>query len=141
MGGAHMISEVHSVGAQPDRRKRAGSVAGAVLACLLAGVVSAPAQEACAPLPEASGKHRSVESYTSTLELCERSGVRRVAIRTMRIDGAAALLLVNPDRLSTTLDPAACWTCAPATDADIAETRFETAVRGARERQGKTIGE
>jgi hypothetical protein len=136
-----MAPDGYSVGRGPDGRKPAGLAAAVALALFAWGIGAAAAQEACGSLPLAGGRHRAVDSYAPTLQLCQRGSVRRVAIRTMRLDGTGVLLLVDPDRLATSLDPAACWTCAPATDSEIAETRFETVVKDARDREGRMIGD
>lgn len=137
-----MVADGESVRRSRARGKPRGVARAAVLAAaLLAYSPGAGAEDACRALPDPGGHHRSVEAYSSTLEVCSRGDLRRIAIRTMRLDGAPALLLVDPDRLATTLEPASCWTCTPASDADIAETRFESAIRKGRDQEGKAIGD
>jgi hypothetical protein len=95
-------------------------------------VATARAEDHCppasiAPLPAPTGAR--VKDYAPVFESCERDDERRLAIRRMSVDGEALLLAVNPETLETSLERAACWRCAPTTDAEQAGTRFLEAVR------------
>lgn len=98
----------------------------AVLTILsLAGPASA--EEACLYSPRVHSGLASAESvadYRSTLQICHGAGRDLVAIRTMRIDDEPHLLLVDPDRLATRIERAACWTCQPTSDEALAGGRY-----------------
>jgi hypothetical protein len=98
--------------------------------CVLANAsLTGPAlaAEACLYSPQAQPGLASAESvadYRSTLQICHGAGRDLVAIRTMRIDDEPHLLLVDPDRLATRIERAACWTCQPTSDEALAGRRY-----------------
>src|SRR5208337_4943223 len=54
---------------------------------------------------------KRVEDYRPILKSCAASGRKILAIRFMRVDGEDLLLAVDPQRLDTSLERAACWKC------------------------------
>jgi hypothetical protein len=71
----------------------------------------------------------TVADYRSTLLACRSAeGENRIAIRTLTIDGAPLLLLADPEKLSTRIERAACWTCQDASDdaaaSPLGQTRY-----------------
>jgi hypothetical protein len=110
-------------------------------AAVLTSPVPSRAGDPSCEVPVPARSDRLVQSYAPTLELCGHGDARRIAIRSMRLDGQPAYLLVDPERLTTSLESAACWSCTPASDEDIAQTRYETVVRHARDQEGKVLGE
>jgi hypothetical protein len=98
---------------------------------------AALADEACAyrPTPrEGLVSAESIVDYQSTLLSCRNGkGEQRVAIRSMTIDTTAFRLLADPDRLSTAIERAACWTCEPASEESLAATHYLRAVTKAAE--------
>jgi peptidoglycan/xylan/chitin deacetylase (PgdA/CDA1 family) len=100
--------------------------AGALAA--LAFASSALADEACLyrPTPQAGlVSAESVADYRSTLLSCHRAdSADMVAIRSMTIDKTPMLLLADPQRLSTWIERAACWTCKEASEGELARTRY-----------------
>ncbi len=78
----------------------------------------------------------TVADYRSALLACHSASKGdRIAIRTMTIDGAPLLLLADPERLTTKIESAACWTCRDAREGDagasLAGTRYLRAVEKA----------
>jgi hypothetical protein len=94
--------------------------------------ISAPsgarAGEACVYEPASRPGLASAETvtdYRSTLRACGNAeGEARLAIRTMAIDGAPLLLLADPEKLTTRIERAACWTCQDASEESLADTRY-----------------
>jgi hypothetical protein len=72
--------------------------------CASPAKVEAPIGGALQPL------HR-VEDYHAILQSCTNAGRERLAIRAMHVAGEEFLLTVDPQRLDTSLERAACWTC------------------------------
>jgi hypothetical protein len=71
----------------------------------------------------------AVGEYHSILRLCSGAdGAHRVAIREMRLSGAPALLLADPETLATQLQSAACWTCHDIDESALKTTRMMRAV-------------
>jgi hypothetical protein len=105
-------------------------VAAALAAIALSS--SALAEEAClyrAPPQAGLGGAESVANYRSMLLSCHRDdSADMVAIRSMTIDKTPMLLLADPQRLSTWIERAACWTCKDASEADLAGTRYMRAI-------------
>jgi hypothetical protein len=63
---------------------------------------------------------------------CHKAGgADMVAIRSMAIDKAPMLLIADPQRLSTRIERAACWTCRDASEEQLASTRYLRAVADA----------
>jgi hypothetical protein len=100
----------------------------------------AAAEEACLyrPAPhEGLAGAESVADYNSTLLSCRNAkGVDLVAIRTMNIDKTPLLLLADPDKLSTRIERAACWTCQATSEESLASTRYLRTVAKAAEMPG-----
>jgi hypothetical protein len=140
-----MSATNRTVGCAPAARKGATvwlATAALIVLAVLAANPAAAGPEGCQPVPPAGvAARRIVQSYASVLDLCTRGAVRRIAIRSMRLDGKETMLLVDPDRLTTSLEPAACWACSPVTDEQVAESRFESAVRRARDKEGRPLGD
>jgi hypothetical protein len=115
-----------------------------VLALSPLKIVSATTAPDCAPYlvdaPIEAGLRplERVADYRPTLKSCRTdAGGERLAIRTMRVDGEDLLLTVDPQRLDTRLDRAACLRC------DGAEpqlgSRFLRAVEANAARGGKKL--
>jgi hypothetical protein len=89
---------------------------------------TALADEACSYRPTSSEGLVSAESvadYQSTLLSCRNGeGEERVAIRSMTIDKTPFRLLADPERLSTAIERAACWTCQPSSEDSLSATRY-----------------
>jgi hypothetical protein len=67
----------------------------------------------------------AVDDYEPVLRLCRGAdGHRSVAIRAMTIGATPILLLADPERLTTRLERAACWTCQEASEDALASTRL-----------------
>jgi peptidoglycan/xylan/chitin deacetylase (PgdA/CDA1 family) len=97
------------------------------------------AAEACLyqpPAIEGLVHAEAVADYRSTFLACRKGGEQRVAIRQMTIGSTPWLLLVDPAALTTRLESAACWTCEPADEDALKETRYIGAV----ERSAETPG-
>ena len=107
-----------------------GFAAAAAFACASA----ASADEACLyrPAPTAGlASAEKVGDYRSTLLACRNgAGEGRIAIRTMTISGAPLLLLADPDKLSTSIEKRACWSCQDAGEG-VANDRYLRAVERA----------
>ena len=84
-----------------------------------------------------TGALGSVTDYASVLKVCRAAGGRRaLALRAFRVGGEAALLLADPETLTTNLARAACWTCEEASEAGLAGTRLMRAVARSAEAPG-----
>ena len=77
-----------------------------------------------------------VADYRSTFLSCQKDAEQRLAIRRMTIGGAGWLLLVDPEKLTTSLESAACWTCAPTDDEAQKATRYAVAIARSAEAPG-----
>src|SRR5579863_4181037 len=118
------------------------------LRCLLvaslalgSSVAARAAQDAAclyAPAPAATlAKADAVADYRSALKACHAAdGRESVAIRTMSVEGTPLLLLADPERLTTRLERAACWTCADTGEASLASTRMMRAIGESAEAPG-----
>ena len=81
----------------------------------------------------------AVADYASVLKACRAAdGREAIAIRTMTVAGTPILLLADPEKLSTRLERAACWTCREATEDALADTRMLRAVAQSAEAPGLT---
>jgi len=111
-----------------------------LLALAACGASSARAQEDCLYSPPAaiSGliPADAVSDYRSILSTCREGGKERVAIRAMTIAGKPWLLMVDPAALTTRIEAAACWACAPADEDQLQATRFIAAVERSAEAPG-----
>lgn len=92
--------------------------------------------DASLPLPTALRSADIVEDYRSTLQICRAGGAEEVAIRRMTLKGEPALLLADPETLTTRLERAACWTCADATESALSGTRMMRAIERSAEAPG-----
>ena len=115
-----------------------------VLAAALALCASAAARAdddaaACLwrpPAPERLAHADAVADYRSTLQACHASdGRQAVAIRAMSVGGEPLLLLADPDKLTTRIERAACWTCADADEASLDVDPDDAGDRGIRGRR------
>ena len=108
----------------------------ATLAALVLGF--GPARAACdasLPAPTSLRSAATVAEYAPALKICHGAGGDQVAIRTMRLSGEAALLLADPETLTTRLERAACWTCADAEEDALKDTRMMRAIESLRRRR------
>jgi hypothetical protein len=91
---------------------------------------AALADDSClyhSPLGAGLAPAETVADYRSTLLACRNAeGGDRLAIRTMTIDGAPLLLLADPEKLSTRIERAACWTCQDASEGAAAQSLGQT---------------
>ncbi len=71
----------------------------------------------------------TIADYRSTFLACGKQGEKRLAIRRMTIGGGEWLLLVDPEALTSSLESAACWTCAPTDDEAQKTTRYAIAIQ------------
>ena len=108
-----------------------------VLAAALALCASAAARaddEAAAclwrpPAPERLAHADAVADYRSTLQACHAAdGRQATAIRSMTVAGEPLLLLADPEKLTTRIERAACWTCSDTDEASLASTRMMRAI-------------
>ena len=120
-------------------------LASLALASLLAfGAAAARADDAPAasclyapPPPATLAKGDAVADYVSVLRSCRAAdGRESVAIRAMSVGGTPLLLLAEPQKLSTRLERAACWTCQDAGEDALAGTRLMRAVEQSAEAPG-----
>jgi hypothetical protein len=94
-------------------------------------LATAPARADCDAglgAPQALRSAAVVADYRSSLKLCRGEAGERVAIREMRLQGEPALLLADPQTLSTRLERAACWTCSDVEEPALASTRMMRAI-------------
>ena len=71
----------------------------------------------------------AITDYQSVLRTCRSADGRPgLAIRTMTVAGTPILLLADPQKLSTRLERAACWTCQDASEDSLGQTRMMRAV-------------
>ena len=108
----------------------------AALCLAVPGASTARADEACrAPVEIADRADASggrTQDYKFVFKACRNAvGATRLAIRSFRVDGRALLLTVDSQTLKTTIEDAACWTCADTTDEAQKDTRLARAVREA----------
>ncbi len=84
-----------------------------------------------------------VKDLRVALQDCRRldgQGAQEVlATRTFSVDGEDLFLAVDPEKLTTRLERAACWTCAPTTPDAKSQTRFLRAVRDYSNAPGKKL--
>ncbi|HMN70725.1 MAG TPA: polysaccharide deacetylase [Rhodoblastus sp.] len=109
--------------------------------CLSGAAASmARADEACrAPATIADESGARIADYRAVFQSCRRDGrAARLAIRAFSVDGRKLLLTVDPDRLTTQIDEAGCWTCADTTDEAQKDTRYLRALRAAEARSFTT---
>ena len=103
---------------------------------------TARADEPCSatpPVPASLAPRDSVADYQSVLQVCRaRDGQTGLAVRAMRLATGPALLIADPERLSTQLQKAACWTCQDIRESDLAGTRMGRAITASAEAPGLT---
>jgi hypothetical protein len=104
------------------------------LAIVIFGAGAGRAEDCAPPGIDAplAGPVRSLErvtDYEIVLQGCARAenSAAKLAIRTMRVEGEALLLLVDPLSLATHLERAACWTCGEARP-ELSNSRYLLAV-------------
>ncbi len=110
-------------------------LASSAIAALAANPLqAAPAQDSCvaawigAPAAGVAPRTR-VETYRPVFEECHGgANATRLAVRRFGLNGESLLLTVDPSTLATSVEKAACWTCAATTDAAQADTRFIRAI-------------
>ncbi|QGM44519.1 polysaccharide deacetylase [Methylocystis heyeri] len=87
------------------------------------------AQEGLCSAPVAA-EGAVLKDYRPIFQRCaNEAGAKRLAIRSMKANGAALLFMVDPESLSTRIERAECWRCADASDAEESGTRFIAALR------------
>jgi hypothetical protein len=109
-----------------------GSVKAIFWAALAAFVLGfGPARAACdasLPAPTSLRSADIVADYAPALKICHGAGADQVAIRTLRLGGEPALLLADPEKLTTRLERAACWTCSDVEESALKDTRMMRAI-------------
>ncbi len=90
------------------------------------------------PTPESLRSAALVSNYTPVLRACKGPGGEAVAIREMTLRGEPALLLTDPEKLTTRIERAACWTCADVDESGLNGTRMMRAIRRSAEAPGLT---
>ncbi|WP_298422725.1 polysaccharide deacetylase [Rhodoblastus sp.] len=109
--------------------------AGASAAPDCATPVSVPA-----PLEGPLQPMNRVQDLRIVLESCRRDGEAEVlATRRMTVDGEDLFLAVDPERLTTRLERAACWTCAQTSVEAQAQIRFIRAAERYSRAPGKAL--
>jgi hypothetical protein len=101
-----------------------------IAAC--AGLADAAGASDCAYTPAPATRLQSmnaVSDYKPVLKACNADGQKAVAIREMTISGQKIALLADPERLTTRLERAACWTCRDESEDEVAATRMGRAIR------------
>jgi len=87
--------------------------------------------------PERLAYADAVADYRSTFQACRAAdGRQATAIRTMSVGGERLLLLADPDKLTTRIERAACWTCSETDEASLASTRMMRAIEESAEAPG-----
>jgi hypothetical protein len=124
------------------RSSRLAAIALALALCGAAHAAGTDSAASClyAPAPPESLAHvGAVADYASVFKSCHaENGRQSVAIRTMTVSGAPLLLLADPQKLSTRLERAACWTCEEASEDSLADTRMMRAIAQSAEAPGLT---
>jgi hypothetical protein len=104
------------------------------LAATLAAARAAEEQDgsSCLHAPAAPvrlARQEAVADYASVLRACRAAdGRQAIAIRSMTADAEPLLLLADPDKLTTRIERAACWTCADTAEASLTSTRMMRAI-------------
>ena len=87
---------------------------------------------ASAAIAPARGEAPVVRDYQAVFQTCgNAAGGRTLAIRAMSVAGEKKLLTVDAQSLTTRLEPASAWVCAPTTDEAQKDTRYLRAIRAA----------
>jgi hypothetical protein len=92
--------------------------------------------DASLPTPQSLRPAGLVSSYTPVFRACKGPGGEAVAIREMTLHGEPALLLADPEKLTTRIERAACWTCADVDEPELNSTRMMRAIRRSAEAPG-----
>jgi hypothetical protein len=114
----------------------------ALLAASFASAAARAGEDAAAclytPTPPTTLAHAdAVADYRSTLQACHAADGREgVAIRTMSVAGAPLLLLADPEKLTTRIERAACWSCTDTDEAALASTRMMRSIEESAEAPG-----
>ena len=92
----------------------------------------------CAPAtPERLASADAVSDCQSVLRTCrDADGRESVATRAMSVAGTPVLLLDDPQKLSTRLERAACWTCEEASEDSLADSPMMRAAAQSAEAPG-----
>jgi hypothetical protein len=120
---------------------------------LLAPIGASAAADCAAPVSLAAPLDGPVQPASRvkdlrvTLQNCRRrdgqadgpAAQEVLATRTFGVDGEELFLAVDPEKLTTRLERAACWTCAPTTPEAQAQTRFMRAVEDFSKAPGKKL--
>ena len=120
------------------RGRVARALAGLAMAITL-HAAPARAAESCAvtlATPTHLEPAENVGDYRDVLRLCRGDGGRAVAIRTLTLSGQEVLLLADPEKLTTRLESAVCWTCEDVEESRVAGTRLMRAVEKSAEAPG-----
>ena len=132
-----------SASLDPSRRTGRLLQAFVFAAMTLAGSAAARAGDdasAClySPAPPATLAHAdAVADYRSTLQACHAADGRQgVAIRAMSVAGTPLLLLADPEKLTTRLERAACWSCSDIDETALASTRMMRSIEQSAEAPG-----
>ncbi len=79
----------------------------------------------------------AVSDYPSVFRTCRSAdGREAIAIRAMTVAGTPILLVADPQKLSTRLERAACWTCQETGEDSLGQTRMMRAVAQSAEAPG-----
>jgi hypothetical protein len=101
--------------------------------CAAPFVVEAPLDGPLQPMSR-------IENLHVTLQSCRREGAQEtLATRSLRIGGEELFLAVDPEKLTTRLARASCWTCKPTTAGAHAHTRFIASVERFAREPGKPL--
>jgi hypothetical protein len=94
--------------------------------------------DASLPAPEALRAAGVVSHYAPVLKQCKGPRGEAIAIRAMSLSGEPALLLADPEKLTTRIERTACWTCADVEEPTLGETRMMRAIERSAEAPGLT---
>jgi hypothetical protein len=118
---------------------------------LLAPSSASAAPDCAAPVSVAAPLDGPVQPATRVKDLrvalqdCRRGDAKEtqevLATRTFGVDGEDLFLAVDPEKLTTRLERAACWTCAPTTPEAQTQTRFLRALDAFSKAPGKKLPE
>jgi hypothetical protein len=109
----------------------------AALAALAGFAAPALAADCAVPPRPAAAAFAAVADYRPTLQACSGpDGTHAFAIRTMTVGGENLALLADPERLTTRLERAACWTCRDAGEDELASTRMGRTIAASAEAPG-----
>jgi hypothetical protein len=96
-----------------------------------AGLTASAFAADCAvkPAPAGFATVSAVANYRPVLKACRAADGRRAfVLREMEIAGKGAVLIADPEALTTRLESEACWTCRDASEDELAATRMGRAI-------------